>query len=332
MKAIWMCDRGMELLRKVYADEDRARLEQELEFVAVITSQQELDRVDLTDVQYIFSTWGMLPLDRGQIEKYFPQLEAVFYAAGSVQAFARPFLEAGVRVFSAATANAVPVAEYTVAQIILACKGYFQAARLYKDHHHGAARAFSEAHPGVYGTKIGLIGAGQIGRLVIQMLKAYEVQVKVFDPFLSEKVARDLGVEKTTLEDLFSTCSVISNHVANNPQTVGMLHGQLFDLMQPYATFINTGRGAQVVEADLAEALRKGPGRTAVLDVTLPEPVEEGHPFYDLPNVILTPHIAGSMQQERARMGHYQMLEFFRVRNHETPALEVTLQMLSIMA
>ncbi|MCR5005181.1 MAG: hydroxyacid dehydrogenase [Clostridiales bacterium] len=332
MKAIWMSTRGEDVLRQVYNEEDRRQLEQELDFVATITDPEQLELPDVKDVNYIFSTWGMLELTREQIRVYLPQLKAVFYGAGSVQSFARPFLEEGVRVFSSATANAVPVAEYTVAQIVLACKGFYQAARLYKEGRHNEARDFSEAHPGAYDTVIGLIGAGQIGRLVIQMLKAYHVRVKVFDPFLQDEQANALGVEKTSLEDLFTTCTVISNHLANNPQTVGMLNGKLFDLMQPYATFINTGRGAQVVEADLVEALQNEPGRTAVLDVTLPEPVEEGHPFYGLPNVILTPHIAGSMQQECARMGHYQMLEFHRVLRGETPALEVTLDMLRTMA
>ena len=332
MKAIWMSDRGQDLLEKVYTQEDRKLLQQELEFVTTITDPKQLERVDLKDVKYIFSTWGMMALSREEIRTLLPSLEAVFYGAGSVQAFARPFLEEGVRVFSSATANAVPVAEYTVAQIVLACKGFYQAARLYKENRHTEARAFSEAHPGVYDVDIGLIGAGQIGRLIIRMLKAYQVNVMVYDPFLTEEQAQDLGVTKVSLKEMFSGCTVISNHVANNPQTVGMLNKDLFDRMQPYATFINTGRGAQVVEQDLAEAMKKEPGRTAVLDVTMPEPVEEGHPFYDLPNVILTPHIAGSMQQERARMGHYQVLEFYRVLRGETPVLEVTSDMLKTMA
>ena len=332
MKAIWMSDRGQDLLEKVYTEEDRKLLEQELEFVAAITDPEQLKTADLKDVKYIFSTWGMMALSQDQIRTYLPSLEAVFYGAGTVQYFARPFLEEGVRVFSSATANAVPVAEYAVAQIVLACKGFYQAARLYKDHRRDEARVFSEAHPGCYDVNIGLIGAGQIGRLIIRMLKAYKVNVLVYDPFLTEEQAQALGVKKVSLEEMFSTCTVISNHVANNPQTVGMLNKDLFDRMQPYATFINTGRGAQVVEQDLVEALRKEPGRTAVLDVTMPEPVEEGHPFYDLPNVIITPHIAGSMQQERARMGHYQVLEFYRVLRGETPVLEVTLDMLKTMA
>jgi phosphoglycerate dehydrogenase-like enzyme len=116
-----------------------------------------------------------------------------------------------------------------------------------------------------------------------------------------------MGVEKCTLERLFSECPVISNHLANNAQTRGLLDYQLFSRMGPYASFINTGCGAQVVEADLIRALKEEPGRCALLDVTDPEPPEQGHPFYSMDNVFLTPHIAGSMGNEVARMGAYML-------------------------
>lgn len=83
------------------------------------------------DTAYIFSTWGMPAFTEREIETCFPKLRAVFYAAGTVQAFARPFLARGVQVFSAWAANAVPVAEYTAAQIVLANKGFYQNQRLY---------------------------------------------------------------------------------------------------------------------------------------------------------------------------------------------------------
>ena len=334
MKAIWMTDRGQTLIEKVYTDRCREKLESELEFVGTIASAGELvsQAEELRHVEAVFTTWGMLPLDQDQIRTYLPALKYVFYGAGSVQYFARPFLEQGVRVFSSAAANAVPVAEYAVAQIVLANKGYFQAARLYKEGRHDEGRAFSEAHPGNYGAVVGLIGAGMIGRLVIEKLKSYRLETIVFDPFLPEEKAEKLGVQKVSLETLFEESSVISNHLANNAQTVGMLNYELFSRMKKNATFINTGRGAQVVEEDLVRALQEEPGRTAVLDVTWPEPVEEGHAFYSLPNVILTPHIAGSMQDETGRMGEYQMEEFFRIRDGIKPELEVTIEMLKTMA
>ena len=99
-----------------------------------------------------------------------------------------------------------------------------------------------------------------------------------------------MGVTKHSLEEIFSSCQTISNHLANNPKTVGILNVDLFNLMLDNATFINTGRGAQVVEKDLIAALKKAPARTAILDVTDPEPFEEDSELRSLENVILTPH------------------------------------------
>ncbi|MBE6589897.1 MAG: hydroxyacid dehydrogenase [Ruminococcaceae bacterium] len=285
------------------------------------------------DVEYIFSTWELEPLTEEEIRRHLPSLKAVFYSAGTVQFFARPFLNCGVKVFSAWAANAVPVAEYTVAQIILANKGYYLSAPTVKTKRYAEARkSFEEHYPGNFNVKVGIIGAGMIGKLVIQMLKAYRMDVLVFDPFLADEQATALGVKKVDLAELFSTCHVISNHLANNTQTQGMLKAEHFATMRPYATFINTGRGAQVVEKDLISVLRERSDLVAVLDVTDPEPPVESSPFYDLENCILTPHIAGSCGFEKYRMAEYMSEEF---RNHlqgRPCKYEVTLKMLETMA
>ncbi|MCI8624261.1 MAG: hydroxyacid dehydrogenase [Provencibacterium sp.] len=322
------------LKERIYPEAIRRELAEKVSFFETLASADELEprREELRQVEVIFTTWGMLALSEGQIQDYFPSLRAVFYGAGTVQGFARPYLNRGVRIFSAASANAFPVAEYTAAQIVLANKGFFQASRLYQKQEMKAARAHAMAMPGNYGTKVGIIGAGMIGKRVIGLLKNYRLEIEVFDPFLPQDQADALGVCKTELPELFSECQVISNHLANNDQTRGMLDYALFSRMKPSAVFINTGRGAQVVEADLVRALREEPGRTAVLDVTDPEPVQEGHPFYELPNVILTPHIAGSMAGELARMGTFMRDAFLCYEKGEPSGYEVTLPMLETMA
>ncbi len=284
------------------------------------------------DADYLFSTWGMPAHSPDEIRAAFPNLRAVFYGAGSVKGFAAAFLDCGVRIVSAWGANAVPVAEYTVAQIILANKGFFPAARAASIGDRATALTAHRAAPGNYGCAVGLIGAGMIGSLVAEMLKAYHLRVKVYDPFLTPDRAAALGVTVCSLEELFATCQTISNHLANVPATVGMLNYDLFSRMGEHATFINTGRGAQVVEADLARALAECPGRTALLDVTDPEPPAADSPFYTLPNVVLTPHIAGSAGDEVARMGAY-MLDEFRLLAADAPLrFEVTKPMLATMA
>ena len=267
-----------------------------------------------------------------EIKEYLPNLKAVFYAAGSVQSFARPFLNCGVRVFSAWAANAVPVAEYTVANIVLANKGFFKSSRIFKTKKYREAYNEAGCFIGNYGAKVGIIGAGMIGKMVIEKLKSYNLKVMVFDPFLSDEKAAELGVRKVSLTELFSECNVVSNHLANNAQTVGMLNKKLFERMPENATFLNTGRGAQVVEEDLIEVLRKREDITAVLDVTYPEPPAETSAFYDLPNCILTPHIAGSKGAEVHRMAEYMKNEYQLYMKGVPCKYEVNLEMLETMA
>ncbi len=321
MNRIFLCENEKNI-RNVYGDNAR-----------VYTKAEVLNAPErFKNTEYVFSTWEMPVFTEEEIKNCLPSLKAVFYGAGSVQFFAQPFLNCGVKVFSAWAANAVPVAEYTVAQIILANKGFFSSSRIAKIGNRKAAAENFHAYPGNYNVKIGIIGAGMIGKLVINMLKSYSLEVLVFDPFLPDEKAEELGVEKTSLEEIFSQCRVVSNHLANNEQTKGMLNKALFETMLPYATFINTGRGAQVVEDDLIAVLKNRPDLTALLDVTFPEPPEPDSEFYTLPNCILTPHIAGSAGNEVRRMGEYMKEEYKKFIQNEPCKYEVTLEMLKTMA
>lgn len=320
----------------LYPEELRARIRALADFPDEIYSSKDLDDPALAGLfartRVIFSSWGMPALTEKQIEAHFPNLEAVYYAAGTVQYFARPFLKRGVRVFSAWAANGVPVVEFTVAQIVLAGKGYFQSLRRYRERNRKAAFAYTMSLPCNYNIRVGILGAGVIGREVMARLKAYHYEVLAYDPYVSDEVLSSLGAKRASLEEIFSTCQIISNHVANLPATVGMIDGKLLHSMLPNAAFINTGRGAQVVESELIAALKACPDRTALLDVTWPEPPEEGSEFYTLPNVFLTPHIAGSQNNEWARMALYMVEEFERTEDHLPVRYEVTEKMLETMA
>lgn len=288
-------------------------------------------RAVLQQTEIVFSTWGMPALTEEEIAHFLPNLKQVFYAAGSVQGFARPFLRQGIGVMSAWAANAVPVAEYTVAQILLACKGFFHSAPLCKSDRPAAQRAAS-SFEGLYGVQVGVIGAGMIGRMVISELARHDIDVLICDPFLSASDAQALGGRKAELAEVFASCRVISNHVANLPATVGMMRYEHFSKMRPYAVFLNTGRGAQVVEADLARALREDPTRLAILDVTDPEPPAAGSPLLALDNALLTPHIAGSSGDEVRRMAAYAVGELDRYLAGQPLRYAVILAMLDTMA
>ncbi len=285
-----------------------------------------------SDVEYIFSTWGMDTFTEEEIKSIFPSLKAIFYSAGSVQGFARPFLNCGVKIFSAWAANAVPVAEYTIAQILLANKGFFACSELKSRGQEKKSFEIFKNYCGNYNANIGLIGVGMIGKLVAKMLKGYKLNVFAFDPFLPTEVADELGITMCSLEEIFAKCQVVSNHLANNEQTKNILNYNLFSKMPPYSTFINTGRGAQVNEDDLVRILIERPDITAVLDVTDPEPPIAGHEFYKLKNCFLTPHIAGSSGNEVERMAEYMIEEFKNYLENKPTKYEVTLKMLETMA
>lgn len=285
----------------------------------------------LSDCEVAFATWGMLTLNEEEIKKYMPNLRCVFYAAGTVQYFAKPFLNCGVKVFSAFAANAVPVIEYTVSQILLASKGFYQGAKRYR-----LALQSSVSHTqnckGNFGIKAGLIGLGAIGSGVAEKLKDYDIEVFAYDPFCSEEKAEKLGVKLTDLETIFRECLVISNHLANKKELKNIFTDKHFSLMQKYSTFINTGRGDQVNEWALAKNLILHPSRTAVADVLKNERKPFTSPLFWCPNAILTPHIAGSMGNETHRMAYYMIEELRRYISEQETKYEITSEMLKTMA
>lgn len=285
-------------------------LNKEFSSIACHTKETILEnKLAIKKVNYIFSTWNMPVFNESEIEEYFPSLKGIFYAAGTVKYFATPFLNKGVRIFSAALANAIPVAEFVVAQIILANKGYFQAQRIYKKPFwkisFNKGRNYTLQKTGNYKTKLGLIGCGSIGSTIVKLLKPYHIDIAVYDPFLTKERIAELGVEHVDLEQLFKECDVISNHLPDIPQTKGLINNQLLSLMKETATFINTGRGEQVDESALARVMQKKPNATALLDVTCKEPLRPWSPLLRRKNIFVTPHIAGSVSNEIDRMVSY---------------------------
>ncbi|MBS11428.1 MAG: phosphoglycerate dehydrogenase [Gemmatimonadetes bacterium] len=322
---------SQERLDYVYAQGRRERVAEIVDLYPERICLENFDvHVDqLQDLEVIFGTWKISQLQKAHLERL-PNLKIVFYGAGTVQNFARPMLEHGVRVCSAWKANAVPVAEYTLAQILLANKGFYTNIR---DCQTYASRKNSPFKGrGNFGATVALLGAGAIGSLLIDLLKPFHLELVVFDPFLPAERAAEMGVRKVSLEAAFREGDIVSNHLANNEQTRGMLHGGHFSLLQNHATFINTGRGATVVELDLIAELENRPTLTALLDVTMPEPPDEGSPFYSLDNAYLTSHIAGSLNDEVVRMADYMIEEFQRYEACEELQHEVSPDMIDTMA
>ena len=316
--------------RAVYGKGRWDRLAELTDLVPGIVTGEQLPArsAELRDVEVAFSTWGLPQLGADEL-RHLPSLKILFYAAGSVRSFAPPLLERGIRVVSSWAANAVPVAEFTLAQVLLSCKGYW---RNVNDFTGPETRSGAFRGVGNFGETVGIIGAGMVGRALIELLRPFQLRVVVHDPFLPEHEARAMGVDKVTLEELFAQSYVVSNHLPNLQQLRGLLNVALFERLRPDATFINTGRGAQVDEADLIRILQQRPDITALLDVTFPEPPEAGSVFYTLPNVRLSTHVAGSLGHEVVRMADYAIAEFERWEKGEHMLWEVTPELLARMA
>ncbi len=295
----------------IYGPRERADIARLVDIVAPPQTGKTIQRNQhlLGDVEIIMSGWGMPKLDERFLASA-PNLRAVFYGAGTVRGFVtEEAWDRGIVITSAYAANAVPVAEYTLAAILFSLKNVWQtifATRL------NGAYPRRTAGAGGYGSTVGLVSLGMVGRLVAEKLRSFDLRVIAYDPYANAATAKKLGVELVSLETIFSEADVVSLHTPNLPETRGMITGAHFAALKPHATFINTARGAVVRETEMIAALQQRPDLTAVLDVTDPEPPVAGSPLYSMPNVVLTPHIAGSQAAECRRMGRYMVEELQR--------------------
>lgn len=263
----------------------------------------------LADVEIILSGWGAPTMDEAFLACA-PNLKAVFYGAGSTRrVVTEAFWQRGILVTSAYAANAVPVAEYTLATILLSLKRFWQLSSAVR--REGAYPLVKDV-PGAYGTTVGLVSLGKIGRLVRERLRPFALNVLAYDPKVSEDEANDLNVEAVSLEALFERADVVSLHTPWLKETEGLIGGAHLASMKTNATLINTARGAIIREGEMLGVLRERPDLYAVLDVTYPEPPEPGSDLYTLPNVVLSPHIAGSLGGECRRMGRVMVEELRR--------------------
>lgn len=298
------------------------------EYVTTADFPRQLER--LRGVQVLFSTWGMSE-ELARLASGLPDLKAFFYAAGTVRSFAKPLLDKGVIVVSAWAANAIPVSQFALAQILLSLKGYFRNVReSARPGHRG--RLLETDAPGVMGETVALLGCGRVGKAVAELLRPFQLQMLAYDPYLSDGDAAVLGVRPASLEECFAGAYVISNHLPDLPATRGLLGRALFASMRPGATFINTGRGATVDESGLASVLSARPDLTALLDVTDPEPAPADSAWHALENVRLSSHIAGSNGNEVVRMADYCLEEFRAWRDARPLRYQVTREMLAKMA
>jgi phosphoglycerate dehydrogenase-like enzyme len=275
----------------------------------------------LADVDVLLGHWGCPTLTAAVLDLA-PNLRLFAYAAGTVKwQVTDAVWTRNIRVTSAAAANAVPVAEYTVAMILLANKG----ALLFRERARAPKLRLPFPNPlGNVAKRVGIVGASFVGRLVIDLLRPYALDVVVYDPFFSEAEARALGVDvERDLTQLCATVDVLSVHAPDIPPTRGMIGAAQIAALRDGAVFINTARPALVDQDALTEHLTAG-RISAILDVTDPEPIAPEHRLLALPNVFVTPHIAGSIGTELSRMADLAIDEIERFGRDEPLQYEVT--------
>ncbi|TCL68183.1 hydroxyacid dehydrogenase [Rhizobium sp. BK251] len=286
----------------------------------------------LGQAEILITGWGSPNVDAGVLAGA-PGLKLIAHAAGTVKGLLDgSVFDAGIAVSHAAQANALPVAEFTLAAIIFAGKRVFRFRDLY-----AADRNRARVYPmqadviGNYRRTVGIVGASRIGRRVIDLLKPFDYRILLYDPMVDRDEARRLGVEKVELDALMADADIVSLHAPSLPSTRHMIDRRSLALMKDGATLINTARGALVDEAALIDVL--GEGRIdAIIDVTDPEVPEAASAFYSLPNVFLTPHIAGAIGTERTRLGETAVAEVERFIRGEPLVYEIRKRDLEHMA
>ena len=165
---------------------------------------------------------------------------------------------------------------------------------------------------------LGVIGMGRIGSQVVKRSKAFEMDVIVYDPYITEEAAKELGVEITTLDDLIQKADVMTIHVPLTPETKGLISKEQLAKMKDHAIILNCARGGIINEADLYEALKERPDMKAGLDVYEEEPLTDS-PLTTLDNVVLTPHIAASTKEAQRDAAIIVAKEVKNVLSNQTP-------------
>jgi phosphoglycerate dehydrogenase-like enzyme len=322
-----------EFLPLIYGIEERGELERLAHFYAPPQTRESIARrrALLADAEIIFSGWGA-PLMDEEFLNAAPKLRAIFYGSGSTSHITTDaFWERDIVITSAYAANARPVAEYALGAIMLSLKDFWRFQAKAKM---GLGWGTPARHlTGGYRSTVALIGCGMIAQRLIELLKPLDIRCIVYDPFLSEAAADELGVELCTLDEAFANGDVVSLHAPDKPETCGMITGAHFLMMKHNATFINTARGRTVRGAEMIAALERRPDVIAILDVCDPEePPPDGSPLVTMQNVLLTPHIAGSVGPECQRLGRYMVDEFRRYLKGEPLRWEITRELAAKVA
>lgn len=253
----------------------------------------------LAETEVLITSWGVPQLDAARLARM-PKLRAVLHAAGSVQHIVSDeFWTRGIRLTSAADANAVPVAEFTLGAILLSGKRTFTHLQT---PHDATWNAWTARRIGNVDRTVGIVGFSRIGRRVVELLRPFDgIRTLVSDPFAHPDAVAAAGGILLPLDEMLPQADVLSLHAPSLPATRHMIAARELAALPDGATLINTARGALLDHDALLAECRTG-RLDALLDVTEPEPLPADSELRRLPNVAITPHLAGSLGTETRRL------------------------------
>jgi len=260
------------------------------------------------------------------------RLRLIVHSAGTIKAMLPPAVfERGIVVTHAAEAFAVPVAEMSLLLTMLLLRQAHKIDRMLK-----AGESWENTKPlsmgrEIAGLRIGVVGAGRTGRAFVRLLRALDAEVLVYDPYLSEEGAAELGVCKAALDELLTSCPVVSLQAPSTPETHHMIGARELGLLQDGAILVNTARSWLVDQEALLAELRTGRIQAA-LDVFDEEPLPADHPFRQLDSVFLTPHIAAATRRTRHHQGQIVVEELRRFFSGQPLQYQIPLEQLAYMA
>lgn len=310
MRALYILgERGYE---RIYGPRERAEIAGQVELIADMQTPQSIAAAPelLAGVEIILSGWGAPRLDADFLAAA-PKLKAVFYGAGSLRrVVTEAFWASGAQITSAAAVNALITGDFAYAQVLMALKGAWRHALRLRQQERWSK---GPAAAGLSGSVVGLVSLGRVAQRVAGLLQRHDLRVIAWDPCVDPSRAEELGVTLVgTMDELFREADVVSLHTPLLDETRGLIGGEHLRAMKAGAVFVNTARGAIVRQDELVEVLRERPDLFALLDVTWPEPPPPGSPLFALPNLVLTPHIAGAQGAECYRLGRCMVDELRR--------------------
>lgn len=275
------------------------------------------------------TSWGNKPLD-ADLLAVCPDLKLLVHAAGSVKPVVSDALwEKGVRVSSSAPMLSMGVSETALGFTIAASKNFFN---LNANLHAGGWAEGKEDIRELYDLTVGVISGGWAGRHYIELLRPFDVDVLLYDPFVSAEKAAAWGARKADFEEVLRQSDILSIHAPSIPETYHMFDAETLALMKKDAVLINTARGSVIDEAALYAHMKAGNLKYACLDVYDPEPPAADNLLRSLPNVIMTPHLAGLANNGLKKIGRHVCEELERFLAGQPLFAEVTKDMLAKMA